>query len=96
MTAQDYYNRYAMVQMFTPMTIAQILQEFNAEARSLCEAIGATSNEAVTAVLREQNIKWNGLSRVLAEKRGGLPPILEDGFKRFWLQKLPGLAEFWV
>lgn len=96
MTSQDYYNRYAMYETFTPVVITRILEEFNDEAKEICLGRGLTANNLVTAVLKDQNVKWNDLGHIFEEKRGGKSPILQDGFKRFWLRKMPGLVEFWV
>lgn len=95
MKAQDYYDKFVGKIFLDATSVMTLLTEFNQEAKDICLKRKTQRNESVVAVLREQNLKWNALRKIFAKNHDGKSPILEDGFKRFWLGKMPQFADLW-
>lgn len=53
--------------------------------------IMAVKNEAVIAVLKEINQKWNAICRMY-EKKYGVSPLNYDAFRCYWMTAMPELA----
>jgi hypothetical protein len=95
MKATEYYDKFIGSIFLDATDVVKLLTEFNLEAKGICIKRKTQKNEAVIAVLREQNGKWNALRRIFMAKNNGVSPILEDGFKRYWLKQMPQFAEMW-
>lgn len=97
MKAKEYYDKYSATILTNPQTIPNLLMAFNTDTREICEKRHAVQNTAVVAVLREQNGKWNALVRLFQKANvNGKSPIKENGFKIFWLKRMPELKELWT
>lgn len=44
--------------------------------------------------MREMNDKWNAICDQI-EKRYGSEILLHDGFKMYWIDKMPEIKPFW-
>jgi hypothetical protein len=95
MKAAEYYDKFIGSIFLNATEPMRLLTEFNIEAREICIKRKTQKNESVIAVLKEQNGKWNALRRIFMAKNNGASPILEDGFKRYWLKQMPQFAEMW-
>ena len=93
--AVEYYDRFVGSIFLDGTDVMRLLNEFNLEAKDICIKRKTQKTESVVAVLKEQNGKWNALHRIFMAKNGGKSPILEDGFKRYWLHKVPHFEEMW-
>lgn len=95
MKAVEYYDEFVGSIFLDAMDVMRLLSEFNIEAKEICIKRKTQKNESVIAVLKEQNGKWNALRRIFMAKNEGKSPILEDGFKRYWLKQMPQFEEMW-
>ena len=95
MKAAEYYDKFVGSIFLDATDVMRLLSEFNVEAKEICIKRKTQKNESVIAVLKEQNGKWNALRRIFMSKNDGKSPILEDGFKRYWLKQMPQFEEMW-
>lgn len=97
MKAIDYYNKYNPRLSGSPQmtdddgdVIIELFIEFNREIENICETRSIKRVDALVAVLKEQNDKWNALCRIF-EKKGCVSPIKPDGVKGYWRNQVPEL-----
>jgi hypothetical protein len=97
MKAKEYYNKYSPKFVAKAKstdgildTIKEMLLEFNEEAVNLCDKRHIRRDNAVRAVIKEQNQKWNAVCELFV-KGFGASPTLKDGFQIFWEKKMPEL-----
>lgn len=99
MKAVEYYNKYGP-KIFSLKDkddidgeVLSLLREFNQEIVSLCETRKVETNVGMAGVILELNQKWNALANLfIAGYR--LSPILQDGYKRFWMLQTPDMAPY--
>ena len=96
MKAREYFEKYyvAAEEEFDIARVPTILKDFSTEAKEICEKRHVSQDRSVISVLKEQNTKWNALVEIF-KKKTGKSPILKDGFKRYWLMKLPDTVNMW-
>lgn len=66
-----------------------LMFEFSKEAENIMKSRGVKRDSAALAVLKEQNTKWNAVAKVFY----GI--LKHDGFKLFWMDRMPVLEEMW-
>ena len=92
MKAKDYFDKYhqqiweeanAMMTgtnvVLTDGPMAQMFIEFATEMKDIIKLRNAKTDNAVLAIIAEQNQKWNAVVR-LFEKKYGQSPIKRNGF----------------
>ena len=68
---------------------ADMMFEFSQEAENIMKSRGIKRDSAALAVLKEQNTKWNAVVKAF-------PIILKhDGFKVFWMDRMPEIKKVW-
>ena len=99
MKAVDYYNKYGP-EFFNlkdkediDNIALSLVREFNQEIVSLCETRKVETNMGMAGVILELNQKWNALANLFIAGYG-LSPILQDGYKRFWMLQTPDMAPY--
>ena len=65
----------------------------NREVRELQEKRHIQFDRGIFPVLKEMNDKWNAVVNLI-EKDYGYSPIIRDGFKNFWVAKMPELGRY--
>ncbi len=98
MKAKEYFAKYEKGLMSESTdecstAIADMLTEMNAEVQKLMEVRHVKLNRGGYAVFKEMNEKWNAVVRLL-EKKYGCTPIIRDGFRTFWVRKMPQLLGY--
>ena len=81
MKAQEYYDKYfprifgknALSREECTQISVDILSDFCNEAVAICDLRRARQNNAVAAVIREQNEKWLAMCRIFRKKIGVCP-----------------------
>lgn len=96
MKARDYFEKYDTLIMEEQKTakLAQpkkLLLEMSDEVTAVCKQRKAVKDEAVIAVLKEINQKWNAICRMY-EKKYGVSPLNYDAFRCYWMTAMPELA----
>lgn len=94
MKAIEYYEQYSnrFFKNGEPTSLDEwnnagidIFIKFCEETVNICTARSIKRDEAVRAVIREQNDKWNALCRLFSKKHGGVRcPLNENGFRSYW------------
>lgn len=84
MKAKEYFEKFQYTEDFNPIVI---YQAFNDEAIQMLTVRGNMTNEAVQAIITEQNDKWNGLCRLYVKKYG-FSRIGLNGFRNFWIRRI--------
>jgi hypothetical protein len=99
MKAVDYYNKYGP-KIFSLKDkddidgeVLSLLREFNQEIVSLCDIRNVETNIGMAGIILELNQKWNALANLFIAGYG-LSPILQDGYKRFWMLQTPDMAPY--
>lgn len=99
MKAKEYYEKYEFsLHSNDDATInkglSDMMLEMARESEKMIQGRHAKSNSALVGVLNEQNNKWNAVI-TLDEKKYGGSMIARNGFKAFWLHKMPELRMLW-
>ncbi len=96
MKAVDYYNKYFSVieEVNTNdegLKVARnIYSEFCDEAVSIIKARRCKTDEAIIAVFKEQNQKWNALVKIFDDKNHNSNiSLVRNGFKNLLIAKNP-------
>lgn len=90
MKAQAYFEKYKDT-IETKEGASALVLEMSNEVQSLVSQRHAVTNDAVVAVLKEINQKWNSLARI-CEKELKHPVLAEDGLWKFWTYRIPELT----
>lgn len=96
MKARDYFEKYDTLIMEEQKngeigTTKKLLLEMSDEVTAVCKQRKAVKDEAVIAVLKEINQKWNAICRMY-EKKYGVSPLNYDVFRCYWMTAMPELA----
>lgn len=96
MKAKDYFAKHergliAVNPDECSAAIAEVLNEMNSEVRNLLKVRHIKTEAGTFSLFKEMNQKWNAIVR-LFEKKYGVTPIIKDGFRLYWLRKLPQLV----
>lgn len=96
MKARDYFEKYDTLIMEEQKngeigTTKKLLLEMSDEVTAVCKQRKAVKDEAVIAVLKEINQKWNAICRMY-EKKYGVSPLNYDAFRYYWMTAMPELA----
>ena len=67
--------------------------ELSDEIKTLADKELINADGQFISEFKALNQKWNDIS-VLFNKKYGWSPLVEDGFKMFWIDKMPELAEY--
>ena len=71
-----------------------LLLEMVDESQNVLKSRNAKSTQALLGVLKEFNDKWNAVV-AMDTKKCGFSNLRYNGFKLFWLNKLPELKYLW-
>lgn len=96
MKAKEYYDKYISegILLNKAKTI-DLLDEFVKDTVDLLKKRKCSRDEAVVAVVREQNKKWNALVRIFRKNTAdGYSPVVEDGLARYFIRKVPALGKY--
>ncbi len=91
--AKDYYEQYKLAMLNDDMivdAIRDLIGDLNLEVKELQEVRHVKFDRAIYPILKEMNQKWNAIVR-LFEKEYGVSPIKTDGYKIYWINKIPRL-----
>lgn len=91
--AKEYYELYKLDLMDDDKAvkaISDLIGDLNKEVKELQELRHVQFDRGMLPILKEINQKWNAIVR-LFQKEYGAAPIKADGFKIFWLEKMPEL-----
>ena len=96
MKARDYFEKYDTLIMEEQKngeigTTKKLLLEMSDEVTAVCKQRKAVKDEAVIAVLKEINQKWNAICRMY-EKKYGVSPLNYDAFRCYRMTAMPELA----
>ena len=94
MKAKEYYER---IMAKNPQTademanaVGDVVDSLNKEAKEIIKKRNIRRDDAVRAVIREQNNKWNAIVG-LFEKKQGISPIRRNAFLDAWVKQMPEL-----
>lgn len=73
--------------------VDEMFMGMNREVRELQEKRHIQFDRGISPVLKEMNDKWNAVVNLI-EKDYGYSPIIRDGFKNFWVAKMPELGRY--
>lgn len=73
--------------------VDEMFMGMNREVRELQEKRHIQFDRGIFPVLKEMNDKWNAVVNLI-EKDYGYSPIIRDGFKNFWVAKMPELGRY--
>lgn len=94
MKAKEYYESIIAKNPQTADEMANAVGDvvigLNREAAELFKKRNARRNDAVRAVIREQNNKWNAIVG-LFEKKQGISPIRRNAYLDAWVKQIPEL-----
>lgn len=94
MKAKEYYESIIAKNPQTADEMANAVGDvvigLNREAAELFKKRNARRNDAVRAVIREQNNKWNAIVG-LFEKKQGASPIRRNAYLDAWVKQIPEL-----
>lgn len=95
MKAKDYFAKYEKsLASADPdecsTAIAEMLNEMNSEVQNLLKVRHVKTDAGTFPIFKEMNQKWNAIVR-LFENKYGTTPIVKDGFRLFWVCKMPQL-----
>lgn len=91
--AQEYYELYKRALMNpekSSRAISDLIIELNIEVKELQKIRHVKFDRGIIPILKETNRKWNAIV-CLFEKEYGASPIVRNGFRIFWLDKMPEL-----
>lgn len=69
-----------------------LVRDFLAETKELIETRRIKTDRGTVAVIDELNEKWNAIVSIF-EKRGGVSPILRNGFRVYMENQIPELRK---
>lgn len=93
MKAKDYFEKYkeplhqAADKKARSNIAAEIFIDMSAEGSRLGKTRHIQREEALTAIIKEMNDKWNALVR-LVEKEFGVGVLVRDTFRKVWAEQL--------
>ena len=87
--AKEYFEKYKK-NICDKEILIELLKEMNKEVGDIAKVRHATSDDAIRAIVKEINLKWNALGKML-EKEYRQPVLKEDGFLNYWKAKIPQL-----
>lgn len=94
MKAKEYYE---LIMAKNPQTademanaVGDVVDGLNKEAKEIIKKRNIRRNDAVRAVIREQNNKWNAIAG-LFEKKQGISPIRRNAYLDAWVKEIPEL-----
>ena len=94
MKAKEYYEQ---IMAKNPQTademanaVGDVVDSLNKEAKEIIKKRNIRRDDAVRAVIREQNNKWNAIVG-LFEKKQGISPIRRNAFLDAWVKQMPEL-----
>lgn len=94
MKAKEYYEQIMAKNPQTAeemaIAVGDVVIGLNREAAELVKKRNAKRNDAVRAVIREQNNKWNAIVG-LFEKKQGISPIRRNAYLDAWVKQIPEL-----
>lgn len=94
MKAKEYYEQIMAKNPQTAdemaIAVGDVVIGLNREAAELVKKRNAKRNDAVRAVIREQNNKWNAIVG-LFEKKQGISPIRRNAYLDVWVKQIPEL-----
>ena len=100
MKAKEYFDKYhesIMTQVEQEQseeynkTITSLMIEMIDETKTVIDARHIKTNSGIVSVIKEFNQKWNTLCGLFVKKYG-ISPLLENGFKNYWIKTIPSLA----
>lgn len=98
MKAKEYFDNYGPTIMLTKEEESNkhlygLLLDMSTEVLEIAKKRSAKKNEAFAAILKEQNEKWNAVGRLFTKTYGN-NPLAENGFRDFWINRLPELKDY--
>lgn len=95
MKAKDYFTKYEKALASADpdecsTAIADMLNKMNSEVQNLLKVRHVKTDAGTFPIFKEMNQKWNAIVR-LFENKYGATPIVKDGFRLFWVRKMPQL-----
>lgn len=96
MKAIDYYNiimEYPQTADGLAEAVGTVVNMMNAESKELIAKRKAIRDQAVAAVIREQNNKWNAIIAIY-EKKTGNCPLARNAIWRHWVKLIPSLDKY--
>ena len=100
MKAIEYYAKYSPRILNPERAEDEINKALFALVLDLSVEVGEIMNtrrvkkeDAIMAVIQEQNNKWNAISAIFQKNLDGATPMLENGFLNFWILKLKGRSD---
>lgn len=95
MKAKDYFAKYEKPLASSDpdecsTAIAEMLNEMNSEVQNLLKVRHVKTDAGTFPIFKEMNQKWNAIVRLFKNKYGATP-IVKDGFRLFWVRKMPQL-----
>jgi hypothetical protein len=82
------YAREAQISGYTDDTLVEIVREFITETHEIIKQRKAKSNDAIIAVFKEQERKWNALRKLTGDW------LSEMGYRKVMLKLYPYLADY--
>ena len=70
--------------------VTSLMQDLLSEEVEISEQRHAKHSQAQISIIRETNQKWNAIVS-LFEKEYGHSPIVRNGYRVYWLMKMPEL-----
>lgn len=97
MKAKEYYTTIKpAIELGTATAITDAVNQMflmmNREVYDMQEKRHVRFDRGMYPIIKEMNDKWNAVVR-LVERDFGESPIIYDGYKEFWIRKIPGLKE---
>lgn len=95
--AKDYFEKYEQ-SIIDPQSTdearagaaSNLLLEMCTESQTVLKKRNAQTGTALMAIIKEFNQKWNAICRMF-ESKYGESPLIRDGFKNFWFDRMPEL-----
>lgn len=93
--AKDYYELYKLDLMSeddkkVSLALWEFILALSNDAQELIKLRHVEFDCGVIPIMKEMNQKWNTVVRLFEKEYGG-SPIKPDGFKIFWIEKMPEL-----
>lgn len=91
--AKEYYELYRVAltnEERVNQALSDLIKDLNDEVMELQKTRHVKFDRGLMPILKETNQKWNAIVR-LFEKEFGASPVKPDGFKIFWINKMPEL-----
>ena len=104
MKAQEYFDKYGTRIMGTESNLSpeeeeiacnkaacELMTELLTEAQTLMKTRHVSTDNGMVSIIKELNQKWNAIC-CLFEKQYGVSPLIRDGYKNYWIDKIPEMA----